>query len=203
MIERGHHDLGGRAAGKVEREEHGYELWERRIDAMAVLLGAKKLLSVDQRRKNIEKLPPETYDSLSYYERWLMSLAQSLIERGLITTPELSRKMLEVGARGFHDMGGLPAGKVEYDEHDGERSYSDWERRVDALMMILSGIRGPRRMITVDELRKNIEALPPDAYERMNYYDRWVTSITHTLIQRGVITSEELARKMDEIDGRR
>ena len=40
-------------------------------------------------------------------------------------------------------------------------------------------------MITVDELRKNIEALPPDAYERMNYYDRWVTSITQTLIQRG------------------
>jgi hypothetical protein len=203
MIERGHHDLGGRPAGKVERDEHDYEPWERRIDAMAVLLGAKKLLSVDQRRKNIEKLPPEMYDGLSYYERWLMSLAQSLIERGLITTPELSRKMLEVGARGFHDMGGLPAGKVEYGEHDEERSYSDWERRVDALMMILSGIRGPKRMITVDELRKNIEALPPDAYERMNYYDRWVTSITHTLIQRGVITSEELARKMAEIDARR
>ena len=198
MIERGHHDLGGRAAGKVERDEHDYEPWERRIDAMAVLLGAKKLLTVDQRRKNIEKLPPAMYDSLSYYERWLMSLAQSLIERGLITTPELSRKMLVVGARGFHDMGGLPAGKVQYDEHD----YEQWERRVDGLMMILSGIRGPKRMITVDELRKNIEALPPDAYERMNYYDRWVTSITHTLIQRGVITSEELARKMAEIDGR-
>lgn len=198
MIERGHHDLGGRPAGKVERDEHGYELWERRIDAMAVLLGASKLLSVDQRRKNIEKLPPAMYDSLSYYERWLMSLAHSLIERGLITTPELSRKMLEVGARGFHDMGGLPAGKVQYDEHD----YEQWERRVDGLMMILSGIRGPRRMITVDELRKNIEALPPDAYDKMNYYDRWVSSITQTLIQRGVITTEELARKMAEVNGR-
>ena len=79
---------------------------------------------------------------------------------------------------------------------------SNWERRVDGLMMILSGIRGPKRMITVDELRKNIEALPPDAYERMNYYDRWVTSITQTLIQRGVITTEELARKMAQINGR-
>jgi hypothetical protein len=106
--------------------------------------------------------------------------------------------MLQVGAHGHHDMGGLPAGRVEHDEHD----YEQWERRVDGLMMILSGIKGPRRMITVDELRKNIEALPPDAYERMNYYDRWVTSITQTLIQRGVITSEELARKMAEIDGR-
>ena len=198
MIERGHHDLGGRPAGKVERDEHDYELWERRIDAMAVLLGTKKLLTVDQRRKNIEAMPPQMYDSLSYYERWLMSLAQSLIERGLITTQDLSRKMLEVGTRGFHDMGGLPAGKVEHHEHD----YEQWERRVDALMMILSGIRGPKRMITVDELRKNIEALPPDAYERMSYYDRWVTSVTQTLIQRGVITTEELARKMAEIRDR-
>ena len=195
MIERGHHDLGGRPAGKVERDEHDYELWERRIDAMAVLLGANKLLTVDQRRKNIEALPPEMYDGLSYYERWLMSLAASLVERGLITSYELATRIKEVGARAYHDMGGLPAGKVEYTEHD----YELWERRADALMMILSGIKGAKRMITVDELRKNIERLPPDAYERMNYYDRWVSSITQTLIQRGVITTEELARKMAEV----
>ena len=198
MIERGHHDLGGRPAGKVERAEHDYELWERRIDAMAVLLGSKKLLTVDQRRKNIEALPPEMYQSLSYYERWLMSLAASLIERGLITSHELATRIRELGARSHHDMGGLPAHKVAYEEHD----YAQWERRIDALMMILSGIKGPKRMITVDELRKNIETLPPDAYERMNYYDRWVSSITQTLIQRGVITTEELAKKMAQIRGR-
>jgi len=73
---------------------------------------------------------------------------------------------------------------------------------VDALMTILGGIKGPKRLITVDELRKNIEALPPDAYDKMNYYDRWVSSITQTLIQRGVITTEELARKMAEVNGR-
>jgi len=195
MIERGHHDLGGLPAGKVGRDEHDYELWERRIDAMAVLLGSKKLLTVDQRRKNIEALPPALYDGLSYYERWLMSLAASLIERGLITSYELAAKIEQVGARGYHDMGGLPADKVAYEEHD----YEPWERRVDALMMLLSGIKGPRRLITVDELRKNIERLPPDAYEKMSYYDRWVSSITQTLIQRGVITTEELAHKMAEV----
>lgn len=199
MIERGHHDLGGRPAGKVERTEHDYSEWERRVDAISVLLGMKKILTVDQRRKNIEALAPELYDSLSYYERWLMSLAQSLIERGLITTEELARKMSEVGARGVHDMGGQPAGTIEHDE---ERSYSDWERRVDALMMLLSGVKGARRLITVDELRKNIERLPPDAYERMSYYERWVSSITRTLIERGVITTEELARKMAEVNER-
>jgi hypothetical protein len=68
--------------------------------------------------------------------------------------------------------------------------------------MILGGIKGAKRLITVDELRKNIEKLPPEAYDRMNYYDRWVSSITQTLIQRGVITTEELARKMAEVNGR-
>ena len=95
-------------------------------------------------------------------------------------------------------MGGLPAGKVEPTEHD----YAEWERRVDALMVLLSGIKGGKKLMTVDELRKNIEALPPDAYDRMSYYERWVTSITQTMIQRGLITTDELGRKMAEIEKR-
>ena len=100
--------------------------------------------------------------------------------------------------RGHHDMGGLPAGKVERTEHD----YADWERRVDALMVLLSGMRGGKKLMTVDELRKNIEGIGPDAYEKMSYYERWVTSITQTMIQRGVITTEELGRKMQEVQSR-
>jgi hypothetical protein len=100
--------------------------------------------------------------------------------------------------RSHHDMGGLPAGKVEATEHD----YEEWERRVDALMVLLSGIKGGTKLMTVDELRKNIEALPPDAYDRMSYYERWVTSITQVMIQRGVITTDELGRKMADIENR-
>ena len=100
--------------------------------------------------------------------------------------------------RGHHDMGGEPAGRVELAEHD----YDDWERRVDALMVIVSGIRGKKRLITVDELRKNIEALPPETYDRLGYYEKWITSLTQTLIQRGLITTAELARKLDEVQKR-
>jgi hypothetical protein len=100
--------------------------------------------------------------------------------------------------RGHHDMGGLPAAKVEPVEHD----YAEWERRVDALMVLCSGLKGKRRLMTVDELRKNIEALPPAEYDRMAYYERWITSITQSLIQRGVITTAELARKMLEVEKR-
>ena len=95
-------------------------------------------------------------------------------------------------------MGGLPAGRVAPAEHD----YAEWERRVDALMVLLTGVRGNRKLMTVDELRKNVEALGPGAYDRMSYYERWVTSITQTMIQRGVITTDELGRKMEEIEKR-
>lgn len=95
-------------------------------------------------------------------------------------------------------MGGLPAGRVEPSEHD----YAEWERRVDALMVLLSGVKGDTPRLTVDELRKNIEAIGPEAYEKMGYYERWVTSITQTMIQRGIVTTDELGRKMEQIRAR-
>jgi hypothetical protein len=97
---RSYHDLGGVPAGPVDRREHDYADWERRVDAMAVLLTQKRLLTVDQRRRAIETLAPEDYDNLSYYERWVIALGQTMIQRGLITTAELARKMLEVEKRG-------------------------------------------------------------------------------------------------------
>jgi hypothetical protein len=98
--------------------------------------------------------------------------------------------------RQHHDMGGLPAGKVEASEHE----FEPWEKRVDALMMLLSDRE--RNLLKVDELRRNIEAIGPDVYERLSYYERWITSITSTLLQRGVLTSDELARKLTEIERR-
>ena len=73
------------------------------------------------------------------------------------------------------------------------------ERRVDAMVQLLRG--GGR--ITVDELRKNIESLPREAYDQLSYYEKWISSLTQTLIQRGVITSAELGRKMEEVDKRK
>jgi hypothetical protein len=92
--------MGGLPAGKVDRSEHDYADWERRVDAMGVVLSGKKLLTVDQRRRAIETLTPEAYDSLSYYERWVIALGQTLIQRGIITSAELARRMLEVDKRG-------------------------------------------------------------------------------------------------------
>jgi len=99
MRERSHHDMGGLPAGPVDRSQHEYAEWERRVDAMAVLVGNKKLCTVDQRRRNIEQLPPQIYDNTAYYEKWVLSLGESLIQRGIITTEELARKMADVSGR--------------------------------------------------------------------------------------------------------
>ena len=97
---RSHHDMGGVPAGKVDRHEHDYAEWERRVDAMAMVLGQKRRCTVDERRRALETLPPEAYDAMSYYERWVVALGQTLIQRGLVTSAELARKMLEVEKRG-------------------------------------------------------------------------------------------------------
>jgi len=100
------------------------------------------------------------------------------------------------GVRSHHDMGGQPAGPVQRTEHD----YAPWEKRVDALLMLLS--RKDKRLMTVDELRRNIESLGADAYDTLTYYERWIHSIAQTLIQRGVITIDELGRKMADVEQR-
>ena len=97
---RSHHDLGGLPAGEVDRTEHDYADWERRVDAMGVVLGRKRLLTVDERRRAIETLTPQAYDELAYYERWVIALGQTLIQRGVVTSAELARKMQEVEERG-------------------------------------------------------------------------------------------------------
>ncbi|HKF73486.1 MAG TPA: hypothetical protein VKB68_17155, partial [Stellaceae bacterium] len=98
--------------------------------------------------------------------------------------------------RGHHDMGGLPAGPVEPSEHD----YAHWEKRVDALMVLLSAPE--RRLLRVDELRRNIESLRPDAFDAMSYYERWIAAITRVLLERGVITSDELGRRIEAVKTR-
>jgi nitrile hydratase len=93
MSKRSHHDMGGEPAGKVERKEHDYAEWERSIDAINVLLwgikDGRRLMSVDEHRKNIEALPDADYDSLSYYEKWIVSTAGTMVEKGLVRAEEL------------------------------------------------------------------------------------------------------------------
>ena len=92
-----------------------------------------------------------------------------------------------------HDMGGLPAGEIGTSAKD----HALWEKRVDAMMMLLQ--HPSRGLLTTDEMRRNIESLGPEAYAKMSYYERWIGAIANTLLERGIIASEELGRSIDAV----
>jgi hypothetical protein len=101
MTIRRHHDMGGLDAGPVEPCEHDFAMWEKRVDAIVKVLSTpdRKLLSTDELRRGIEELGPGVYDELNYYERWISSAANLLLEKGVITVDELGTKMAEVENR--------------------------------------------------------------------------------------------------------
>jgi hypothetical protein len=95
-----------------------------------------------------------------------------------------------------HDMGGLRGGEI----NAAEKEHALWEKRVDAMLMLLQ--HPSRGMLTTDEIRKHVESLAPEAYAKMGYYERWVTAIANTLLERGIITSEELGRGIEAVTKR-
>jgi hypothetical protein len=91
--------MGGLPGHAVDRHEHATALWEKKLDALYVLLTQKGIFSVDELRNGVERLGEKAYSELSYYERWTASLAMSLMQRGAITADELGRRMAEIEAR--------------------------------------------------------------------------------------------------------
>lgn len=98
--------------------------------------------------------------------------------------------------RGYHDVGGLPAGPVQPLDHE----VQPWEKRVHALLVLLAD--PCRNLVNVHELRRGIESLGAQEYDRLSYYERWINSITNILLQKGVLTPDELGRKLAEVDAR-
>jgi hypothetical protein len=96
---RGYHDLGGMPGGPIDRVEHDAALWEKRTHALLNLLAEQKVITVDELRHGIETLGEAEYARLSYYQRWIESIARALVQRGVLTTEELGRKLTEVEAR--------------------------------------------------------------------------------------------------------
>jgi hypothetical protein len=96
------HDRGGWPTGEpIERSEHELADWERRVDALHMVLGEKGVRSTDEMRRTIENLEPRLYESLSYYERWTAALESLMIEKGILTAEEIDGKMADL-ANGSH-----------------------------------------------------------------------------------------------------
>jgi hypothetical protein len=99
---------------------------------------------------------------------------------------------MEPPARAHHVLGCVTRYACEpVDLQPHERT--DFDKEVDAIRQIL----GMKRIMSVDELRRGIEAIPEAEYHRLSYYQRWIRSIAFTLLEKGAITEAELQAALE------
>ena len=89
-----------------------------------------------------------------------------------------------------HDVGGLDAGGICI----ADAPLAHWEFQTHALLVCLAR----KRLLTTDELRRGVEGLEPTAYATWSYYEKWSAAIAALLLERGVVTEQEL---YDELHG--
>ena len=90
---------------------------------------------------------------------------------------------------GVHDIGGSPGGPIDRGQHEVE----DWERLADAI----NGALGAKGLQSTDELRRAIESL--EDYRDLSYYERWVAATEKLLVEKGVLSSNEIDERAAEI----
>jgi hypothetical protein len=93
------HDLGGSPGGSVDKSQHEVEDWERLADAITIVLDIKGIKTTDEHRRAQESLPPEEYERLSYYERWVAATETLLIEKRILTREEIDERSAEIERR--------------------------------------------------------------------------------------------------------
>lgn len=69
----------------------------------------------------------------------------------------------------------------------------DWELIIDAI----SGLLRKKGYFLTDELRRAIESIDPEQYINMKYYERWSAAIETILIEKHLITEDDIKKQMD------
>ncbi|MGW4488038.1 hypothetical protein ACWEOE_29845 [Amycolatopsis sp. NPDC004368] len=103
MIIRPAHDLGGLPEGPLVRSEHDMTPFEKSCHALLNVLAVHQLVNTEEKRRGVEDLGAEIIGKLTYYERWAVSASKVLIEKKIITSEELGKKMAEIRERLLED----------------------------------------------------------------------------------------------------
>jgi nitrile hydratase len=89
---------------------------------------------------------------------------------------------------GVHDLGGRQGfGRIRY-APGAPAFHAAWEKRVNALY----GLAVRHGIFNMDEYRHAIERMRPRHYLSASYYERSLTSLATLLVEKGVVTHEEL-----------
>jgi len=96
----GVHDMGGmHGLGPIVAEPDEppfHHRWEARVHAMT--LASPTRSNIDAGRHRRELIPGPDYLAMSYYEKWFRSLAELLLEAGLVTPQEMAEGEAAAGA---------------------------------------------------------------------------------------------------------
>ncbi|HSF60778.1 MAG TPA: hypothetical protein VLA69_03730 [Gaiellaceae bacterium] len=93
-MDRAVHDRGGWPTdAPIDRSEHELADWELLTDALVGALGGVGVMNVDEFRRGIESMPPDEYETASYYERWLYSVETILAEKGVLEPGEVEARL--------------------------------------------------------------------------------------------------------------
>jgi nitrile hydratase subunit beta len=98
--------------------------------------------------------------------------------------------------RGYHDIGGDPAGAVPKEE----LPWLHWEKQVEAVRNLLGD--GTRRIVSLDEMRRGFESFGLEKYADLSFYRRRLEAMIDILVEKSVITREELAAEVESVRAR-
>ena len=87
--------------------------------------------------------------------------------------------------RGYHDIGGDPAGPVP----QAELPWLHWEKQVEAVRNLLGD--GTRRMLSLDELRRGFESFGLAKYQALSFYRRRLEAMVDILVEKDVLDRAE------------
>ena len=102
----------------------------------------------------------------------------------------------QAAPRAHHDMGGVSpyvCREIDTEPHE----LTEFDREVDALRQLLSA----KGLMSVDELRRHIEAIPEAEYHALTYYQRWMRAITAHLLRKGIVMPEEIEARLADVTG--
>jgi hypothetical protein len=89
------------------------------------------------------------------------------------------------------DIGGLPAGEVPRQEVP----QLFWEKQMIAMFNVL----WDKGVFNLDEFRRTVEGMTPEAYEKSTFYGRRLDAMTDLLVEKDIVRREELAARTEEI----
>ncbi|GHH82359.1 hypothetical protein GCM10018793_42010 [Streptomyces sulfonofaciens] len=85
----GRHDIDDPIPG-IDDAARFHEGWEARIFALMRTAVADGLITTDEFRHTVERLPAESYHGMTYFERWLHAVQQLCLEKGHISAADLA-----------------------------------------------------------------------------------------------------------------